>query len=174
MWDIPTPGIKHLSPALAGGFFTTGPPGKPKDVFLSLILICWDFPGLFFSSHVPDLTVPPTVSPQCLVLKGSTLDSLLCDFCNYLFIVSVSSMVPWPPRGQELSLPHLYISSFTLRIYHIRPLEWLLNGHPSLGIKSNNSEILRVFFLMRAPDWQSRDPGSATDQLWTLDASLNL
>ena len=28
MWNLPRPGIKPASPALAGGFFTTGPPGK--------------------------------------------------------------------------------------------------------------------------------------------------
>ena len=27
---LPDPGIKPLSPALAGGFFTTEPPGKPN------------------------------------------------------------------------------------------------------------------------------------------------
>ena len=27
--DLPDPGIKPSSPALAGGFFTTEPPGKP-------------------------------------------------------------------------------------------------------------------------------------------------
>ena len=32
MWDLPRPGIKHVSPALAGGFFTTGPPGKSLAV----------------------------------------------------------------------------------------------------------------------------------------------
>ena len=30
MWDIPGPGLKPVSPALAGGFLTTAPPGKPK------------------------------------------------------------------------------------------------------------------------------------------------
>ena len=30
--DLPNPGIKPTSPALAGGFFTTEPPGKPKVV----------------------------------------------------------------------------------------------------------------------------------------------
>ena len=29
MWDPPGPGIEPVSPALAGGFFTTEPPGKP-------------------------------------------------------------------------------------------------------------------------------------------------
>jgi len=28
-WDLLDPGIKSMSPALAGGFFTTEPPGKP-------------------------------------------------------------------------------------------------------------------------------------------------
>ena len=29
--DLPDPGIKPECPALAGGFFTSEPPGKPKD-----------------------------------------------------------------------------------------------------------------------------------------------
>ena len=30
MWDLPRPGLESVSPALAGGFLTTAPPGKPK------------------------------------------------------------------------------------------------------------------------------------------------
>ena len=30
--DLPDPGIEPVSPALAGGFFTTKPPGKPLDL----------------------------------------------------------------------------------------------------------------------------------------------
>ncbi|KAJ8786363.1 hypothetical protein J1605_006338 [Eschrichtius robustus] len=30
MWDLPRPGVKPMSPALAGGFLTTVPPGKPR------------------------------------------------------------------------------------------------------------------------------------------------
>ena len=30
MWDIPGPGLEPVSPALAGGFLTTVPPGKPQ------------------------------------------------------------------------------------------------------------------------------------------------
>jgi len=29
MWDLPGQGIEPTSPALAGGFFSTEPPGKP-------------------------------------------------------------------------------------------------------------------------------------------------
>ncbi|KAJ8790669.1 hypothetical protein J1605_021267 [Eschrichtius robustus] len=31
MWELPGPGIEPVSPALAGGFLTTVPPGKPPD-----------------------------------------------------------------------------------------------------------------------------------------------
>ena len=34
MWDLPRPGLEPVSPALAGRFSTTAPPGKPKT-FLS-------------------------------------------------------------------------------------------------------------------------------------------
>ena len=32
--DLPDPGIKPTSPVLAGGFFTTEPPGKPYPHFI--------------------------------------------------------------------------------------------------------------------------------------------
>ena len=35
MWDLPRPGLEPVSPALAGGFSTTAPPGKPHNIFLS-------------------------------------------------------------------------------------------------------------------------------------------
>ena len=36
--DLPDPGIITGSPALAGGFFTAVPPGKPKDILKSFKL----------------------------------------------------------------------------------------------------------------------------------------
>ena len=35
MWDLPRPGLEPLSPALAGRFSTTVPPGKPEHYFLN-------------------------------------------------------------------------------------------------------------------------------------------
>ena len=32
MWDLPRPGLEPMSPALAGRFSTTAPPGKPLDL----------------------------------------------------------------------------------------------------------------------------------------------
>ena len=34
MWDLPGPGLEPMSPALAGGFLTTAPPGKPSTQVL--------------------------------------------------------------------------------------------------------------------------------------------
>ena len=40
MWDLPGPGLKPVAPALAGGFLTPAPPGKPTS-FLFLVLLHW-------------------------------------------------------------------------------------------------------------------------------------
>ena len=44
MWDLPRPGLEPVSPALAGRFSTTAPPGKPycqllKNYFLHNLLL---------------------------------------------------------------------------------------------------------------------------------------
>ena len=36
MWDLPRPGLEPISPALAGRFSTTAPPGKPQSYLLEL------------------------------------------------------------------------------------------------------------------------------------------
>ena len=35
MWDPPGPGLEPVSPALAGGFLTTAPPGKAHGLLLT-------------------------------------------------------------------------------------------------------------------------------------------
>ena len=37
MWDLPRPGLEPVSPALAGRFSATAPPGKPRYLFLICI-----------------------------------------------------------------------------------------------------------------------------------------
>ena len=46
MWDLPGPGLKPVSPALAGGFLTTAPPGKTLFGFLN-------DENLFLMSNLP-------------------------------------------------------------------------------------------------------------------------
>ena len=38
-WDLPRSGIELVSPALAGGFFITEPPGKPCDIVFNESLL---------------------------------------------------------------------------------------------------------------------------------------
>ena len=42
MWDPPRPGLKPVSPALAGRLSTTAPPGKPRvNIFFNSELLWW-------------------------------------------------------------------------------------------------------------------------------------
>ena len=43
MWDLPRPGLEPVSPALAGKFLTTVPPGKPPSPFFkkNIYLFIW-------------------------------------------------------------------------------------------------------------------------------------
>ena len=52
MWDLPGPGLEPVSPALAGGFLTTVPPGK------SLVVFSLSFVSRYFliSSLISSLT----------------------------------------------------------------------------------------------------------------------
>ena len=38
MWDLPRPGLEPVSPALAGRFSTTAPPGKPPEINLNRLV----------------------------------------------------------------------------------------------------------------------------------------
>ena len=49
MWDLPRPGLELLSPALAGRFPTTAPPGKPSTIIFKnkitfLLVYLWFLP----------------------------------------------------------------------------------------------------------------------------------
>ena len=41
MWDLPRPGLEPVSPALAGRFSTTAPPGKPQASWAGIMLKCY-------------------------------------------------------------------------------------------------------------------------------------
>ena len=40
MWDLSGPGIESMSPALAGGFLSTAPPGKSQSTYLNCTGLC--------------------------------------------------------------------------------------------------------------------------------------
>ena len=61
MWDLPRPGLEPVSPALAGRFSTTAPPGKPPRFFYIASL------GLGKSSN--SHSSQPTFLRVCCVLR---------------------------------------------------------------------------------------------------------
>ena len=50
MWDLPRSGNKPMSPALAEGFFTTEPSGKPKGEFFNTMTPI-SVAKIFFPDH---------------------------------------------------------------------------------------------------------------------------
>ena len=59
MWHLPRPGLEPASPALAGRFSTTAPPGKPPKTFLSP-----QKETMYLSSSHSLFTYPPTKTTQ--------------------------------------------------------------------------------------------------------------
>ena len=41
MWDLPGPDLKPMSPAFAGGFLTTAPPGKSNGESFKMKTLCF-------------------------------------------------------------------------------------------------------------------------------------
>ena len=69
MWDLPRPGLEPVSPALAGRFSTTAPPGKPQVTFKNPSRDFFKSKSSPQYSKIPMAMYPWTV-PFCLVFHG--------------------------------------------------------------------------------------------------------
>ena len=90
MWDLPGPGLEPVSPALAGGFLTTVPPGKPSsEPFLSI-----QFTG---NKYIHVVVQPQSITRTISSSQTKTLYPLNTDS---------RSPSPWspPPPFYSLSL----------------------------------------------------------------------
>ena len=52
MWDLPGPGLEPVSPALAGGFLTTAPPGKSLDLILDRKINMYVYVCVCIHTHI--------------------------------------------------------------------------------------------------------------------------
>ena len=102
MWDLPRPGLKPVSPALAGRFSTTAPPGKPSMWAWEecALCCCWmvyskcqldQTEWLFCSGHLYLYW-----SSACLIYQFLTEEcwSLQLYKWIFLFFLSVLSVLP--------------------------------------------------------------------------------
>ena len=74
MWDLPRPGLEPASPALAGRFSTTAPPGKPEGGSLH---------GLSFhlerTIQISVIVSPPTTSEAGFLQEGKETEEVRVD-----------------------------------------------------------------------------------------------
>ena len=87
MWDLPGPGVKPVSPALAGGFLTTAPPGEPKT--LAFIL--------------------SEVSVWRILGSGVTLSDFHFDIITTLAAVGDRRMVGWARAKAGMQVRRLLV-----------------------------------------------------------------
>ena len=93
MWDLPGPGLEPVSPALAGGFLITVPPGKPTEAFqfdVPLIYFCC----LYFWCHIQKIIAKinvkeifPLFSFRCVIVSYLIFKSFI-DF-ELIFVSGV-------------------------------------------------------------------------------------
>ena len=178
MWDLPRPGMELLSPALAGGFLTTGTPGKSNLKVLkgSLIIHCYELAGLNF---IWKLENPLTL---CVMKK-----SLLQGPPSFFIWVRYDPKIPLPQiicnkARQGLfnshSLPHKWLaelhapmltSPHSLCSSHGRPMKmkrWGIEARNTTLFRnsadgqdcrliSKNNHLLRVWMPGSSVEWKA-------------------
>ena len=88
MWDLPRPGLEPASPALAGRFSTTAPPGKPwalfhmhlLDIWVSSFVKCTQVFCLFFKNWIAWFL--KLISRNCLHILWFAFSALWCLLMN--------------------------------------------------------------------------------------------
>ena len=87
MWDLPGPGIKPVSPALADRFFTTVPPGKPFHPSLS-VLIPTSVPHMFTAQRLWRLRDAPDMATASKQYTENSWDWQAFDGRNFVLFYS--------------------------------------------------------------------------------------
>ena len=108
MWDLPGPGLEPVSPALADGFSTTAPPGKPLNHsynmvfrnYLILLFLLWI--SSFYVVMQPEfVNILGGVWPVKIKIKNHTSVIPYSVACHYLLRKHLLSqrphysVVPW-------------------------------------------------------------------------------
>ena len=137
--DLPSPGIKPASPTLAGGFFTTVPPGKPRLV--DFYFVFWVIVQYYFIL----LLTLFQLWPLGALLVGSCLCVFI--FCHYKMFQSHFMYL----------LPSLRINQFTKRLkVFLRNWRMVLdirNGIRSFIFNLSWVPVCKMGFLQIAYSW---------------------
>ena len=136
MWDLPRPGPEPVSPALAGGFLTTVPPGKYMYMYFfgySFSLLLGIFLGVierpcsksvfyFLRNHQTvfynaqdRFAVPSAMHQHCIAMHNPASPKFISCFCFYnLKILAILVGIKW-----YLTVVLICISLVTNDIEHL-------------------------------------------------------
>ena len=145
MRDLPGPGIEPVSPALAGGFLTPEPPGKPcGSVFHSVVVVS------SFSLHVGPSVLPQAQHPASL--PPGPQKSYLAETWNPALVCSLGL---WERRNISIV---------------VLPYAWGLVGLLKHAISFNFHSIPVRLVLYLFYRW--RNLGSESHLLWVWEVLL--
>ena len=133
MWDLPRPGLEPVSPALAGRFLTTAPPGKPHGYNF--------FPGISLREII-------CLNIHINLTKHLLLGSLNCprDVVVRISTVKVLPALPTPRQIYCLVPMRFYFSSFGIYVENQK------KSQPFLSLYSLYLKIYsRLIFLASPP-----------------------
>ena len=101
MWDLPGPGLEPMSPALAGGFLTTAPPGKPSSRLLDLVTLC-----LPLSSQICDKYCENAREGSfCFLWQFTAVSSCKGPGAPWCWHVSLELQKQWSTQLLEETIP---------------------------------------------------------------------
>ena len=122
--NLPNPGIKPTSLALAGRFFTTAPPGKPKMKNCS-----------FLTQHVSTGMLIPSIESNSLQPFGLQLTRLLCAWDSPGRILKWIAM----PSSRGSSQPRYQTHVSCLLLWQAGSLPLVSLRKPKDGIKNKTT-----------------------------------
>ena len=94
MWDLPWPGLEPVSPALADGFLTTAPPGKPQQF------------DIFIHYEIITTMRPATIHHHIKLLQYYWLHSLCVHYIPLTYLFYSWKFVPLNPLRLFPLSPH--------------------------------------------------------------------
>ena len=108
MWDLPRPGLKPVSPALAGRFSTTAPPGKPYPFTFNIAM----------SLHLEWISYRQHVIRSCFFIQSDNFCLLIEMFRPFMLNIIINMVA--------FNLPSFYLFSiclsFLFTLSSLRPL----------------------------------------------------